>query len=132
MISADPAEVQRSPADIGLVAPVAAAVAALTAAVPRRAGPDASTSGPPAALAAQRAEAQRRAAAGLTPEAVFAALAPALPADAIVVEECPSSREALQLMLPARQPMGYLGLAMGGLGFGMPAAIGLRMARAGR
>ena len=132
VISADPAEVQRSPADIGLVAPVAAAVAALTAAVPGRAGPDASTSGPPAALAAQRARAQRRAAAGLTPEAVFAALAPVLPADAIVVEECPSSREALQLMLPARQPLGYLGLAMGGLGFGMPAAIGLRMARPGR
>jgi benzoylformate decarboxylase len=63
---------------------------------------------------------------------VFAALARALPPDAVVVEECPSSREALQLMLPARQPLGYLGLAMGGLGFGLSAATGLRMALPGR
>ena len=100
------------------------------AAIPGRAALNASTSR--AALLGQRALAQRRALAGLTPEAVFAALAAALPADAIVVEECPSSREALQLMLPARQPLGYLGLAMGGLGFGMPAAIGLRMAMPAR
>ncbi|HEX3490900.1 MAG TPA: thiamine pyrophosphate-binding protein [Streptosporangiaceae bacterium] len=132
VISADPAEVQRSPADIGLVAPVAAAIEALAAAIPGRAGPDASTSGPAAALRAQRDRAWQRAAAGLTPEAVFAALAEVLPADAVVVEECPSSREALQLMLPARHPLGYLGLAMGGLGFGMPAAAGLRMARPDR
>ena len=130
VISADPGEVQRSPADIGLVAPVAAAIEALAQAIPGRAALNASTSR--AALLNQRALAQRRALAGLTPEAVFAALAAVLPADAIVVEECPSSREALQLMLPARQPLGYLGLAMGGLGFGLPAAIGLRMAMPAR
>jgi benzoylformate decarboxylase len=126
VISADPAEVRRSPADIGLAGPVAAAVAALAAAVPERTALDASTSR--AVLLAQRAQADSRAKSGLTPEAVFAALARVLPPDAIVVEECPSSREALQLMLPARQPLGYLGLAMGGLGFGMSAATGLRMA----
>lgn len=130
VISADQSEIQRSPADIGLVAPVASAIEALAAAIPGRAALHASTSR--AALLDQRAAARRRAAAGLTPEAVFAALAPALSADAIVVEECPSSREALQLMLPARQSLGYLGLAMGGLGFGMPAAIGLRMAMPAR
>lgn len=127
VISVDPAEVRRSPADIGLVAPVGPAIGALAQAIPRRAGPDASTSGPARALRAQRARLAERAK-GLTPEAVFAALASALPPDAIVVEECPSSREALQLMLPARQPLGYLGLAMGGLGFGMSAAAGLRLA----
>jgi thiamine pyrophosphate-dependent acetolactate synthase large subunit-like protein len=132
VISADPAEVRRSPADIGLVAPVAAAIRALAEALPGRAGPDASTSGPAAALREQRDQARRRAGAGLTAEAVFAALAPVLPADAVVVEESPSSRDALQLMLPARQPLGYVGLAMGGLGFGMPAAAGLRMALPGR
>ena len=130
VISADPGEVQRSPADIGLVAPVASAIAALAQAIPGRAALNASTSRA-TPCCSQRARAQRRALAGLTPEAVFAALAAVLPADAIVVEECPSSREALQLMLPARQPLGYLGLAMGGLGFGLPAAIGMRMAMPG-
>ena len=32
-------------------------------------------------------------------------------------------------MLPSREPLGYLGVAMGGLGFGLPAAIGVRMAQ---
>jgi benzoylformate decarboxylase len=34
--------------------------------------------------------------------------------------------------MPARAPMGFLSAAMGGLGFALPAAIGLRMARPDR
>jgi thiamine pyrophosphate-dependent acetolactate synthase large subunit-like protein len=132
VLSADPAEVQRSPADLGLVAPVAAAAAALAHALPPRQAPP-EPDPAVAALAARRAGlAQRARGATLTPEALFAAIGPELPADAIVLEECPSSREVLQLMLPARQPLGYLGLAMGGLGFSLPAAIGLRLARPDR
>jgi benzoylformate decarboxylase len=49
--------------------------------------------------------------------------------DTVVVEETPSTRQVLEEMLPSREPLGYLGVAMGGLGFGMPAAIGVRMAQ---
>jgi thiamine pyrophosphate-dependent acetolactate synthase large subunit-like protein len=59
---------------------------------------------------------------------VMAALAERLPADTVVVEETPSSRPDLHRLLPARKPLGFLSAAMGGLGFAMPAAIGVRMA----
>jgi benzoylformate decarboxylase len=59
---------------------------------------------------------------------VFAALASRLPADAVVVEESPSSRPDLHALLPARAPLGFLSAAMGGLGFALPAAAGVRLA----
>jgi benzoylformate decarboxylase len=46
----------------------------------------------------------------------------------VVVEETPSSRPDLHALLPARRPLGFLSAAMGGLGFAMPAAVGVRMA----
>ncbi len=58
---------------------------------------------------------------------VFTELARRLPSDTILVEETPSSRPDLHKLLPAREPLGFVSAAMGGLGFGMPAAIGLRM-----
>lgn len=58
---------------------------------------------------------------------VMAVLAELLPANAVVVEETPSSRPDMHDLLPARQPLGFVSAAMGGLGFGLPAAIGLRM-----
>ncbi len=58
---------------------------------------------------------------------VMSTLAELLPANAVVVEETPSSRPDMHDLLPARQPLGFVSAAMGGLGFGLPAAIGLRM-----
>jgi len=55
-------------------------------------------------------------------------LAQRLPADAILVEESPSSRPELHARVPARAPMGFLSAAMGGLGFALPGTIGVRMA----
>jgi benzoylformate decarboxylase len=63
---------------------------------------------------------------------VFALLAERTDRDTVVVEETPSTRQVLEEMLPSREPLGYLGVAMGGLGFGMPAAIGVRMAQPNR
>ncbi|MFE4664647.1 thiamine pyrophosphate-dependent enzyme [Streptomyces sp. NPDC056716] len=68
----------------------------------------------------------------MTAEGVFAMLAERLPADTIVIEESPSTRLALSRHLPARQPLGFLSAAMGGLGFALPAAVGLRMGRQDR
>ena len=60
---------------------------------------------------------------------VMAALAERVPVDTVVVEETPSSRPDLHKLLPARRPLGFLSAAMGGLGFALPASIGVRMAR---
>jgi benzoylformate decarboxylase len=59
---------------------------------------------------------------------VLAALAERRPPDAVLLEEAPSDRPELHARIPARQPLGFVSAAMGGLGFGLPAAIGLRMA----
>jgi benzoylformate decarboxylase len=59
---------------------------------------------------------------------VLAALAERLPADAVVVEETPSSRPELLDRIPARSPLGFVSNANGGLGFGLAGSIGLRMA----
>ncbi|MDE3206154.1 MAG: thiamine pyrophosphate-binding protein [Acidobacteriota bacterium] len=69
---------------------------------------------------------------GLRPRQVFAALAARIDPDTIVVEETPSSRPDLHRLLPARRPLGFLSAAMGGLGFALPAAVGLRLARPDR
>jgi benzoylformate decarboxylase len=58
---------------------------------------------------------------------VFTALARVLAPDTVLVEESPSSRPDLHRLLPARTPRGFVSAAMGGLGFGLPAAVGLRM-----
>jgi benzoylformate decarboxylase len=58
---------------------------------------------------------------------VFAALAERLPRDTVLVEETPSSRPDLHRLLPARTPRGFVSAAMGGLGFALPAAAGLRL-----
>ena len=59
---------------------------------------------------------------------MLAALAERLPEEAVLVEEAPSSRPELHARIPARRPLGFLSAAMGGLGFGLSAPIGLRMA----
>ena len=45
-----------------------------------------------------------------------------------MLEEAPVDRPELQERLTAGQPFGYLSAAMGGLGFAVPGATGLRMA----
>ena len=59
---------------------------------------------------------------------MLAALAERLPAEAVVLEEAPVDRPEIHDRLLARQPLGFVSAAMGGLGFGVPAAAGLRMA----
>jgi benzoylformate decarboxylase len=59
---------------------------------------------------------------------VLAALAERLPRETIVLEEAPVDRPDIHDRLPAREPLGYLSAAQGGLGFAVPAAAGLRLA----
>lgn len=64
-----------------------------------------------------------------TASQVYTALAAHLPADTVLVEETPSTRMELVHAVPARHPLGFLSAAGGGLGFAMPAAVGIRMAQ---
>lgn len=68
----------------------------------------------------------------LRAEHVFAALADRLPAESTVFEESPSSRRLLLDLMSTRRPFGFLTVAQGGLGFALPASIGVRMARPNR
>ena len=59
---------------------------------------------------------------------VLDGLAQRLSADTIVIEEAPSSRPELIDRIVVREPRRFISTAMGGLGFAIPAAVGLRMA----
>ena len=123
VVSADAAQLHRSAATLAVLAPpgpLAGAVAELVAqrpfdatAPPLHAPPAA----PPPPLAGEQLSASH----------VLAALAARLPADAVLVEESPSSRPELLERTMARAPMGFVANANGGLGFGISSAIGLRM-----
>src|ERR1700722_3801628 len=51
------------------------------------------------------------------------------PAGSIIVEEAPSSRQAMQQHLPLIEPDTFHTCASGGLGHGLPAAVGVALAR---
>ncbi|MFC0505516.1 thiamine pyrophosphate-dependent enzyme [Micromonospora costi] len=119
VVSDDPDELHHSRAELAVLAdPAAFCLAVAEQVTPRRApapAPRAGTVEPPAAGEPMRAV------------HVFAALAERLPRDVVLVEETPSSRPDLHRLLPAREPRGFVSAAMGGLGFALPAAAGLRM-----
>jgi benzoylformate decarboxylase len=121
LITDDPDEAHRAPVEIAVVASPAAAVAALTAMLPARPAAKLRTAAPPPAVPAPAPGAPLR------PPYVLAELGKRLPADVVLVEETPSSRPDLLELIPARAPMGYVSAAMGGLGFGLPAALGIRL-----
>jgi len=137
VVTDDLAEASRSVADLAVLTPLPGFCDLLTRLVARRSGMR------PEPRAASRQLADRQGTDGHSPngtgshggpgqrlraEDVFAALRARLPANAVLVEESPSSRPQLQDMVPARAPLGFLSAAMGGLGFAMPAAMGFKLA----
>ncbi|GAA3527893.1 benzoylformate decarboxylase [Nonomuraea rosea] len=122
LVTADPAEAHRSPADLAFLAPPAAVCARLAALLPARSGAPVTPWEVPAVLEPPAGGRPLRAA------HVLRELARRLPADAALIEETPSSRPDLHRLVPARNPLGFVSAAMGGLGFAVPAAVGLRLA----
>jgi benzoylformate decarboxylase len=59
---------------------------------------------------------------------LFAVLDKLLPTDAILCEECPSSKGDLDRYIRLEQPGSFYSVRNGILGFGVPAAVGLQMA----
>ncbi|MFF7238802.1 benzoylformate decarboxylase [Streptomyces collinus] len=68
----------------------------------------------------------------LHPEEVFAALRDELPADTAYVVESTSTNSAWWQQMDLRRPGSYYFPAAGGLGFGLPGAVGVAMAQPGR
>jgi benzoylformate decarboxylase len=64
-------------------------------------------------------------------EFLLHALSKAMPADAVLVEEAPSHRPAMQSFMPMRGQDSFYTMASGGLGFGLPAAVGIALGRPG-
>ncbi|MEV1166831.1 thiamine pyrophosphate-dependent enzyme [Nonomuraea sp. NPDC049784] len=125
VVTDDPAEAHRSPASLAYLASPSAVCARLAALLPSRS---------PVVRLADVPDIPELPAAGrpLRAAHVLRELGLRLPADTVLIEETPSSRPDLHRLVPARTPLGFLSAAMGGLGFAVPAAVGLRMALPGR
>jgi benzoylformate decarboxylase len=88
-------------------------------------------------IAAQRAElvAAARAEAGkqpIRPLALLQAIGEALPSEAIVIDETISSGAGLRQFLKSDDPGSFYGMRGGGIGWGLPAAVGVKLAQPGR
>jgi benzoylformate decarboxylase len=119
VVTDDPDEAHRSPAEVTVLAPPSATIESLVTQVAQRDG-----GAPPV----RPAPPDPGPAESLTASHVLAALAERLPRNTVVLEEAPVDRPDIHARLPAREPLGYLSAAQGGLGFAMPAAAGVKMA----
>ena len=123
LVSDDPDEVHRSPVELAVLAPAAARVPRA-----RRAACRSATRSRRSSTCRRRRPLRPAPGEPLTAGHVLAALAERLPREAVVVEEAPVDRPELHDRLLAREPLGFLSAAMGGLGFAVPGATGVRMA----
>ncbi len=119
-ITSDPDEAARAPMGDAIVADVALTLRALAheLAEPSDREP------PPARTELDAPEPGEQLSGG----EVHAMLAELFPADGIVVLESPSSTAALRYRLRISRPGSYYFSAGGGLGFGLPAALGVQLA----
>lgn len=122
-ITSDPDEAVRAPMGDAIVADVGLTLAALLEAVPEssRAAPEPNPG--PQEIPAEDP---------LNSSTVHTALAEAMPEDAIIVLESPSSTLALRNQLRLSRPGSYYFSAGGGLGFGLAASVGVQLAQPDR
>jgi len=119
-ITDDPDAATMTPAGASIVASMKPALAALVemAGETKRAMPK-GRSLPPAPRAADPVPA----------EYLLHSLHAAMPENAILVEEAPSHRPAMQNFMPMRGQDSFYTMASGGLGYSLPAAVGISLAR---
>ena len=120
-IADHPAHASWAPCDLAIVANARHALIALLA------GPD-----PVARTAPAPRGPLPGPGAALTDRLVLDRLAHLRPDGAIVVEEAPTARGPMHDHLPINRPDSFYTCASGGLGHGLPAAVGLALARPGR
>jgi benzoylformate decarboxylase len=120
-ITCDPQEAARAPMGNAVVADIHLTLEALAeaASVARRSMPEGRRKPSPAPETGEGA---------MAPEAVFDIVAEVAPQDAIYVNESTSTTNMLWDRLPMREPGSYFFPAAGGLGFGIPVALGVQLA----
>jgi len=79
----------------------------------------------------RRAPPRAKAGRAITTDYLMQTLAEVRAADSIIVEEAPSSRRAMHDYLPIDRSQGFFTCASGGLGFGVPGAVGVALAKPG-
>jgi benzoylformate decarboxylase len=120
-LTEDPAEAARAPLGLSIVTDLKLGIGALlAAAAPARAAP---------ALPARTVPVD---ATQLTDRYLMQRLAALRPSGSIIVEEAPSSRAAMHDHLPILEPDTFYTCASGGLGYSLPAAVGVSLARPDR
>jgi benzoylformate decarboxylase len=122
-ITSDPDEAARAPMGDAILADPALTLSALAGAVGQSDRP-----APPVRPAPEPAPITDP----MSPSTAVRALAEVFPKDGIVVLESPSATLALRNQLRLSAPGSYYFSSGGGLGFGMPAAIGVQLAQPSR
>ncbi len=122
-ITSDPDEAARAPMGYAIVADVALTLAALLEAVPESSRPVPEPNPGPTEIPAEDP---------LNSSTVHSALAEVFPEDGIVVLESPASTLALRNQMRLSRPGSYYFSSGGGLGFGLPASIGVQLAQPDR
>ncbi|MNJ55478.1 Benzoylformate decarboxylase [compost metagenome] len=123
-ITCDAGEAARAPMGDALVGDIALTLAALVDSVPQVDRPM------PTALS--RAQPVVEDGGLLRPETVFDLINALAPKDAIYVKESTSTVGAFWQRVEMREPGSYFFPAAGGLGFGLPAAVGVQLAQTDR
>lgn len=121
-IADNPAQASWAPCDLSIVAHAGHAIAALLAAsAPQRPMPPALVRPDPAAPIGET----------ITDRWLLSRIAVLRPERSIIVEEAPTARGPMHDHLPIIRPDGFYTCASGGLGHGLPASIGMALARPG-
>jgi benzoylformate decarboxylase len=123
-ITDDPAEAASASAAESLIGTMPKSLTALLAALPKTTKRQA-----PAPKQIPRVPASAE---PIPPDFALSRLSALMPADAIVVEEAPSHRPAIQEYLPRPGADSFYTMASGGLGYSLPASVGIALARPGR
>ena len=120
-VVSDPDQAAFTPEGVSIVGNLAVAVADLLARPAPPARPQAQGQG-------RGAPPEIAAATPIPPRYLMQQLRRLRPRDSIIVEEAPTSREPMNDQLPIEQANGFITTGSGGLGFGLPASVGVALA----
>lgn len=122
-LTADPDSATRARAEMSLVGELHDSLERLVALLPEKPAADVAVP-----LTVQRSTPEKGE--GMPSAAyVLSRLSELMPKDVILVEEAPSHRPAMQQNLPITQQGGFYTMSSGGLGYGLPAAVGVALAQ---
>ena len=122
-VVSDPDQAAYTPEGVSIVGNVGAAVEELLARPAPPARPKAEGRGPLPEIAASTP---------IPPRYLMQQLRRLRPKDSIVVEEAPTTRDPMNEQLPIEQANGFITTGSGGLGYGLPASVGVALAEPGK